>query len=420
MGTSVTVSRALRLIADGALDDDSVESLAERLGVGERHLRRLFLRHLGTSPQRVAQTRRLLFAKKLIDETQLPMTHVAHAAGFSSVRRFNDVIRSTYRRPPSDLRRAGNGRKERPRDTTTGTDSEIALRLGYRPPYDWAALSDFLAARETGRLEEVRADSYRRSLRLGNDHALVDVRWVPDAHHLLARIRVSNPARLATLVERLRRLFDLDADPGEIDGHLGKHPVLAHRVRQHPGLRLPGSCDPFETAVRAILGQQVSVRAANTLMTRLVEKFGAKLEIDNHGFESIDRVFPRPEELASADLRTIGLPQSRAVAIAGLSRAALEGQFGWDASASLDENVRVMCRLPGVGAWTAQYVAMRAFGEPDAFPATDLGLRRALGNDPKLASPSNVADLAEAWRPWRAYAAVHLWTGGTQNGTTRR
>jgi AraC family transcriptional regulator of adaptative response / DNA-3-methyladenine glycosylase II len=219
VGTCVTVSRALRLIADGALDHGSVETLAERVGVGDRHLRRLFLRHLGTSPQRVAQTRRLLFAKKLIDETDLSMTQVAHASGFSSVRRFNDAIRATYQRPPSHLRRAGpSARSDIPKCRRTAVarnDSEISLRLGFRPPYDWPALRDFMAARETRRLEEVGHDFYRRSIRIGDDHGLVEVRTAPNENYMQARIRVANPARLATLVERLRRLFDLDADPSD-------------------------------------------------------------------------------------------------------------------------------------------------------------------------------------------------------------
>jgi len=430
VGSSVTVSRALRLIADGALDEGSVETLAERVGVGERHLRRLFLRHLGTSPQRVAQTRRLLFAKKLIDETQLPMTQVAHAAGFSSVRRFNDAIRGTYDRAPSELRR-GSTRTSRGRTKTSRVDGrrrvatqarglEISLRLGFRPPYDWPALSAFLAARETRGLEEVGADFYRRSVRIGDDQGLVEVRTVAGENHLLARIRMANPARLATVVERLRRLFDLDADPNEINAHLCHDRVLAQHVRRHPGLRIPGSCDPFETAVRAILGQQVSVRAANTLMSRLVEQFGETLAVDNRGLDAIDRVFPSPQRLATADLRVLGLPRSRAQAISGLAQATLDGRFNWDASTSLQDNVSRLCELPGIGAWTAHYVAMRAFGEPDAFPAADLGLRRALGKPGTPAPTRAVTKAAEAWHPWRAYAALHLWTGGTENGTARR
>lgn len=425
IGTCVTVSRALRLIADGALDQDSVENLAERVGVGDRHLRRLFLRHLGTTPQRVAQTRRLLFAKKLIDETDLAMTQVAHAAGFSSVRRFNEAVRRAYQRSPRDLRRAGPKvqRREGSKNTrapAARNDSEISLRLGFRPPYDWPALRDFMAARETRGLEQVGNDFYRRSIRIGEDQGLVEVRPVPNQNHMLARIRVASPARLATLVERLRRLFDLDADPGEINAHLGADRVLARHVRRHPGLRLPGSCDPFETAVRAVLGQQVSVRAANTLMSRLVEQHGDELVVDNGGFEAIHRLFPRPETLAAADLRRIGVPRARAHAITDLARAALEGRFGWDPGASLDENVGAMCKLTGIGAWTAHYVAMRAFGEPDAFPAADLGLRRSLGTAGELATPTAVARAAETWRPWRAYAALHLWIGGSENGTTRR
>ncbi len=422
-GTSVTVSRALRLIADGALDEGSVETLAERVGVGERHLRRLFLRHLGTSPQRVAQTRRLLFAKKLLNETRLSMTQVAHAAGFSSVRRFNDAIRTTYDRAPRELRRGVDRVRTRAATRSTAPrrprGTEIELRLGFRPPYDWQALHGYLAARATRRLEHAGPDFYQRSVRIGADHAWVDVRMLPDTNSLRARIRIANPARLSSVVERLRRLFDLDADPNEINALLAGDRALAARVRRHPGLRIPGSCDPFETAVRAVLGQQVSVRAATTLMSRLVDAFGEPLQIDTEGSD-VDRVFPLPEVLARADLSTIGVTRARAGAIAGLAQAALDGRFGWDPSASLDDNVRRLCELPGIGAWTAHYVAMRAFGEPDAFPAADLGLRQALGSRKRPAPASAVQRAAEAWHPWRAYAALHLWTEGTGNGSARR
>ncbi len=355
------------------------------------------------------------------------MTEIAHAAGFSSVRRFNDAIRSTYRRAPRDLRREHKPSRGGHFGANAFGSSdlrEISLRLGFRPPYDWSALRNFLAARETRRLEEVGREFYRRAIRIDDEHGLVEVRPVPNENFLQARIRIANPARLAAVVERLRRMFDLDADPIEINDHLGADRVLARHVKRHPGLRLPGSCDAFETAVRAVLGQQVSVRAANTLMSRLVENYGSPLAVDNRGAESIDRVFPGPETLAGADLRTIGLPQSRAQTISTLAQATLDGRFGWDASASLDDNVRALCQLPGIGAWTAHYVAMRAFGEPDAFPAADLGLRRVLGRSGQVVATREVATAAEAWHPWRAYAALHLWTGGDGrgrgNGTARR
>ncbi len=373
-GTSATVNRALRLIDGGALDQGSTRELSERLGLTDRHLRRLFLEHIGVPPVVVAQTRRTLFAKKLITETNLPFVEIAFASGFSSLRRFNEALRSTYRRNPKELRRVSatpNGHAE-PR---------IELKLHYRPPYDWDALLAFVRMRAIPGLENVDADTYQRG------HVMV--RHNPADNCVIVRIEAESAARLRGIADQVRFFFDLRAKAGEIAAHLGKSKVLKDVVKRHPGLRLPGSWDGFELAVRAILGQQVSVRGASTLAGRLVERFGP----------------PRAEVLADADLGTIGLTKARAETIRAFARAVTGGLIRFDDAVSSQEMIGSMCEIPGIGPWTANYIAMRALGDPDAFPASDLGLLKASG----LSSARRLEDLAEAWRPWRSYAALHLW-----------
>jgi AraC family transcriptional regulator of adaptative response / DNA-3-methyladenine glycosylase II len=408
LGTSATVSRALRLIGEGALDRGHVEDLAARLGVGERHLRRLFWKHLGASPQSVSRTRRILFAKKLINETSLPLGEVALASGFQSIRRFNAAIRKAYRRTPRELRCIGGA---------AGLDihgSELTLRLPFRPPFAWSALVRFLAPRATPGVEEVGPVHYRRTLRLGDVEGAVEVSPVEEAAHLLARIRLSRPEALIQVAGRLRRLFDLEADPATIDAHLALDPRLADRVRHHPGLRVPGAWDGFELAVRAILGQQVSVKAATHLAGRLVAIHGEPLGSGVMPFDGLSRLFPEPPVLARADLTRLGLTRARARAISCLAAAVAEGRLELDASRPLEAALAGLMELPGVGEWTAHYVAMRALGQPDAFPASDLGLRRAAANGQGCVPIERFSKCAEAWRPWRAYAAMHLWLSAAE------
>lgn len=380
-GTSTTITRALRLIAEGALDEGSVEELAERLGIGGRHLRRLFEDRLGASPISVALSRRFLFAKKLLAETALPIADIAYAAGFSSIRRFNDAMLSAYGRPPRDLR----GKKEQP------AGPNIEVTLPFRPPYNWPALARFLAPRAIPGVETVSTAYYRRTLPGG----WVEVRPVAGHNHLAATFRIANIRDLATLTARLHRLFDTEAAVQEIEQHLAQDPHLRSAVHAQTGLRVPGAWDPFELTVRAVLGQQVTVKGATTLAGRLVEKFGQKTEAGS--------LFPAPGALAGANLASIGLPKARAEAVRAVARA-------FD-SARPPESADALRKLPGIGDWTAQYVAMRAFCEPDAFPSTDLGLIRAAGRD--------VAQRAERWRPWRAYAAMHLWTAHSTEGAIK-
>lgn len=400
LGTSATVSRGLRLIGGGALDEGGVEDLAGRLGIGARHLRRLFLSHLGATPQAVAHTRRVLFAKKLIDETDLPMAQVAFAAGFSSVRRFNTALRDAYHRPPRELRRRGSA-------AARSSAVDLSLRLPYRPPLAFPAFLAFFAPRATPGVEAVDAECYRRTLALGGARGWVEVRALPEANQLVARLRLDAPAPLIGVTERLRRIFDLGADPAEIARHLRRDRRLASRLERLPGVRVPGTWDGFELAVRAILGQQVSVPGATTLAGRLVEAYGEALP--DTGDAGLRWLFPTPEALAEADPVRLGIPRTRASAIAALSRAVAKGELCLDGSEDLDASLARLQALPGIGPWTAQLIAMRALGEPDALPAGDLGLRRNLGRSGKLASPAEVEARAEAWRPWRAYGAMLLW-----------
>jgi len=403
VGTSATVQRALRLIEDGALDREGVGELAARLGMGDRHLRRLFLEHVGASPLSVAHSRRVLFAKRLIDESSLAMHEIASASGFASVRRFNDAIRRTYGRPPTALRSDGGG------DASSG----VNLRLAYRAPFDWEGVLAFFALRATPSVEAVRDGRYWRSFELAGAHGALEVERDAEAEQLIATVHLaSGPAPLIQIADRLRRTFDLAADSGEIGLHLERDARLRKAWRRSPGLRVPGAWDPFELAVRAVLGQQVSVKGATTLSGRLVEKFGRPLEsvVERDGAPT--HLFPEPEALAGADVASIGLPVARANAIRALAGAVAEGDVDMRPGSDNEAALQALRALPGIGEWTAQYIAMRALREPDAFPASDLVLRRMLVEMPGGALPSvrEVEAIAEAWRPCRAYAAIALWS----------
>lgn len=398
LGTSAVVRRALRLIHDGALDEASVDALAAQVGIGPRHLHRLFVEHVGASPVVVAQTRRLHFAKRLLDETSLPMTEIASAAGFGSLRRFNHAFRTTYRRAPRELRRS-----RRPEVAAQGAD-EVVLRLAFRPPYDWAQVRDFLAARALPGVERVDSRGYARTVALDRGHAIVCVRGLDRAHALELRVRGAPPAALFQLSSAARRTFDLAADPARIALALRADPLLAPLVRRRPGLRIPGAWDPFECAVRAVLGQQVSVAAGRTLAARLVARAGRPIA---GGTDGLTHLFPSPEELAAADLRGLGMTGARIAALSALAHAVAER--GLDLGAPGEEVTAALAALPGLGAWTAQYVALRALGEPDAFPAGDLVLRRVAAGGAAPLTMRALEARSEAWRPWRGYAVLHLW-----------
>ncbi len=401
-GTAGTVSRALSLIADGALDGEGdVDALAARLGVGERQLRRLFHHHLGASPVVVAQTRRVLFAKQLLHETRLPITDVAFAAGFGSVRRFNETFRALFGRPPSALRRAVRGAGSPP-------GAGVTLRLRYRPPYDWPAILAHLAARAVEGVEEVAGDVYRRTTLGDGGCGTVEVAHDPAAGSLAVTVRVEGVRALPAVLERVRRLFDVDADVGAITANLTSDPLLAPLVAARPGLRVPGAWDGFELAVRAVLGQQITVQAARRLAGRLVALCGEPLP---GSAGSLTHSFPTPERVAATDLGALGMPEARRATLGRLARAALADPDLLRPGTDVEAAVRRLRAVPGIGEWTAQYVALRALRDPDAFPAADVGLLRgaATGGRPRP-EPAALLRRAERWRPWRAYAAQHLWT----------
>ena len=406
-GTSSSVSRALALIAAGALDQEGtgVGDVAARLGIGGRQLRRLFRQYLGASPIAVAQTRRILFAKQLIHETRMSMVDVAMASGFGSVRRFNETFRRLYGRPPSALRRLRGA--DRAMDA-----SGITLRLGYAPPYDWSAIIDFLAARAIPGVEVVERGRYRRTIELDGLHGTIEIAPAHGRDALSATIRFPSVRALPSIVSRIRRVFDLGADVATIGSQLAADEVLAPLVAARPGLRVPGAWDGFELAVRAVLGQQITVGAARQLAARLVAAYGEPLALPSEE-GSLTTVFPRPERLVDEDLAAIGMPAARAKALSSLASAAVAQPRLFDRDQDLEAAVARLKALPGIGEWTAQYVAMRVLREPDAFPAADIGLLRAMtGADGLRPSPAALLARAESWRPWRAYAAQHLWTAG--------
>lgn len=403
-GTSNTVARGLALIAAGALDGDeaSVERLAERLGVGERHLRRLFEQHLGASPIAVAQTRRVLFAKQLIHETRLPLSEIALCAGFGSVRRFNETFRALFGRPPSALRRPSAAALPEGSIAAAG----VTVRLRYRAPYDWSALLAHLGARALSGVERVEDARYVRSLREAGEVGSVELCHVPTLGSVDATVRIGRLELLPAIVGRIRRLLDLDADSALIEEHLGRDPWLAPLVAQRPGLRVVGAWDGFELAVRAVLGQQVSVVAARALGEQLVRLCGAPALLG----PGLTRLFPTAEELLAVDLSPLGMPGARRQALLALARAAQAEPRLFEPCASVDETVQRLCAVPGIGEWTAHYIALRAAREPDAFPASDRGLLRGAALCASAPIDSALLEArAEGWRPWRAYAAQHLW-----------
>jgi AraC family transcriptional regulator of adaptative response / DNA-3-methyladenine glycosylase II len=370
--------------------------------MGERQLRRLFKQHVGASPVAVAQTRRVLLAKQLIHQTRLSLTEIALASGFGSVRRFNETFRQLYGRPPGDLRRSS----ERDRDGA----APISLLLPYRPPYDWPGIIAFLKLRTIAGVEMVDDDVYRRTVAIGDATVWIEVSHAPAQKALRTNVHVTRLDALPAIIARLRRVFDLGADPDTIAAGLGDDPVLAPLVKARPGLRVPGGWDGFEIAIRAVLGQQITVAAATRLAGKFAATFGKPLP-GGAPAPGLTHIFPQPDRISAEAVAALGMPRTRAATIAGLARAVCDDPKLFDPRRDLTEAVARLIGLPGIGEWTAHYIAMRGLRENDAFPASDIGLIRAVAEATGMRpTPADLLRRAESWRPWRAYAALHLWT----------
>jgi len=391
------VGRAMRLIADGTVDRDGVAGLARRLAVSERHLDRLLLRELGAGPLAIARAQRAQTARVLIETTDLPFTDVAFAAGFESIRQFNDTVREVFALTPTALRTAGRRRA----DIAHGV---LTLRLPYRPPLDWSTLSAWLRARALPGVAEVTGGVYRRTLRLPRGAGVVALE--PVDTHIRCTLRLESMADLTSAVRQCRRLLDLDADPLSVVEVLSKDRRLSSTVKKRPGLRAPGAVDGTELAIQAVLGQQVSLAAARTLASRLVTANGDVIKIAD---PTLTHLFPTAEAIAEADLVRLGVPATRRATLRGLARAVVGGSLALDPGADRTETYQQLLRLPGVGEWTAGYIVMRALGDPDTFLASDLGIKKAGARLGIGSNPRAISEHAAAWRPWRSYATHQLW-----------
>ncbi|OOC56826.1 AraC family transcriptional regulator [Nocardiopsis sinuspersici] len=385
------VGRAMRLIQDGAVDRGGVGALASAVGYSERQLNRLLTAEVGAGPLALARTERVQTARVLVETTDMPMADVAFASGFASVRQFNETMRAVFDRSPTEMRAM--------RRTPVGEPGTVTLRLPYREPIDLARMLRFLGDRAVPGVEEYRDGVYRRTLSLPHGPATVELSEGAGSGHVLCRLRLSESRDLADAVRRCRRLLDLDADPRAVTEVLGGDPLLGPMVAEHPGMRSPGHVDPAELAVRAVLGQQVSVRAARTLAGRLVERFGEPLSTGPDG--GLTHVFPSPDVLADADPTDLSIPVARGRALVGLAGAIASGRVDLGPGCDRDEAERSMMELRGIGPWTAGYVRMRGLGDPDVFLHGDLGVQQALG--------AGGGRDTLAWSPWRSYVTHLLW-----------
>lgn len=392
------VGRAMRLIADGVIDRNGVSGLARRLAVSERHLHRIMVSELGAGPLAIARAQRAQTARTLIETTTLSFTEVAFAAGFASVRQFNDTIGEVFALTPTALR----GSAHRQGDPPNGS---LTLRLPFRPPLDWAGLISWLGTRTIPGVAEVDGNTYRRTMRLPRGAAIVELQ--PTETYIRCTLQLESIADLATAVLRCRRLLDLDADPTSVADVLSTDSLLRPLIHRNRGLRSPGTVDGTELAIQAVMGQQVSLAAARTLTTRLVRSSGDPIKLAH---PTLTHLFPTAGAIAAADLTELGVPSSRRATLSQLAEAIASGGLSLDPGADRAETFHRLMALPGIGEWTAGYILMRALGDPDTFLATDLGIRKAgamlgLGTDPKkLAARSN------PWSPWRTYATHHLWS----------
>ncbi|WP_309836714.1 AlkA N-terminal domain-containing protein [Pantoea sp. SORGH_AS_0659] len=392
--------RLIRRIEEGLLEEqETLADIASEFALSERQLRRVVQQELGVSPLELRQTRRMLLAKQLLTETSLPVTEIAYASGFRSLRRFNDVFQARYRMTPSRLR------KQNQPDAVKTTQESAELRLSYRPPYDWDAMLDFLQQRVMKEVEWVNEGMYHRTVALGNCRGWVRVSHVAGKQSLKVQFTTSLTPVLPALLRRLRDLFDLDAQPQRIAEHLSHDPLLAESLSRFPGLRVPGAFDGFELGVRAILGQQVTVKAATTLSSRMAQRFGEPLVTP---WSELSRLPPNAESLAAAsidDIASLGIVSARSHAIQALAQACASGALRFNGAVNPDVVQQQLLALKGIGPWTASYIAMRALRWPDAFPKEDIAIRNNLGG----VSAKVAEQISQVWRPWRSYAVLHIW-----------
>ena len=391
------VGRAMRLIADGAIDREGVAGVASRLAVSERHLHRLLLGELGAGPLAIARAQRAQSARTLIETTDLPFTDVAFAAGFESIRQFNDTVREVFALTPTELRKRGRRRD----DVIEGA---LTLRLPYRPPFDWPTLFAWLRARAIPGVAEARDGVYRRTLRLPRGAGIATLESVNA--HIRCTLRLESMADLTSAVRQCRRLLDLDADPVSVLEVLQRDRHLSPIVKKRPGLRAPGAVDGTELAIQAILGQQVSLAAARTLAYRLVTAHGDVIKISD---PTLTHLFPRAEAIAAADLSRLGVPATRRKTLRTLAHAVAAGDLALDPGADRIEVHRKLIAMPGIGEWTAGYIVMRALGDPDTFLPDDLGIKKAGARLGLGTTTTAITDHSAAWRPWRTYATHQLW-----------
>lgn len=398
-GASWKVSRALQLIDQGFLDEGSVDELADQIEVGPRQLSRLFQTHLGASPVELAQTRRLHFAKKLIDETSMPLSEICFAAGFGSVRRFNAVFAKTYQRSPKALRE-----KRKTNNKAADQEEGIQITLSFRPPFDWKSHLAFLAYRSIPGVEVVTANSYGRTISLDGVAGHFIVEFADNSYQINVEIHYPESRQLYQIIDSIKSIFDLRADSEQVDNFLAKDKALKPMVKQLPGLRVPGCWSGFEVAVRAILGQQVTVKAASTLVSRIAERYG---EAYDCAVEGLSHVFPEAEKLQRAKMDNMGIVTQRIAAIRAIATLVAKDGMQIDCTVDTEEFIKNICSIKGIGEWTALYIAMRALNDPNAFPYSDLILRRSVSSEEL--TPKQLLALSEAWQPWRAYAVILLW-----------
>jgi AraC family transcriptional regulator, regulatory protein of adaptative response / DNA-3-methyladenine glycosylase II len=398
------VARAMRLIGDGVVDRDGVSGLARRLHYSDRHLNRVITDELGAGPLAIARAQRATTARVLIETSTMPFTAIAFAAGFRSIRQFNDTVQKVFAASPSQLRAVRNG-GSRERSQPANASGTVTVDLAVREPFDLRSTMGFLASRAIPGVEHVDGTTYRRAMALPNGHGIAvvagDTVVKAGRTHVRVTLGLADWRDLAPAVRRVRRLFDLDADPVAIDAILGGHPLLAELVARRPGLRVPGSVDPFETVVRAVIGQQVSVSGARTIAGRIVRAVGTPLAMPD---EKLTHVFPSPAELSAIVPDLLPMPMRRRATLVELANRIALGKIVLDAGADRDDVRQALLDVPGIGPWTADYVLMRGLGDPDVFLDADLGVRQALAE-----LGSSVA-VAEQWRPWRSYAVHHLWS----------